>query len=165
MNTSANQSLMSALLGDGVSNIMINKMAKLLTSSIRLAPQSKDSLKIPYLPYFIGSLATGSRISSAVFYIAMLYIHRLRLKLPATALGMACTGHRIALASIIVAEKYVCDIPMKNCAWKQHASVFTLAEINLMERQLLELLVRHLHNLDLTRVWIALFLTLWGFLF
>lgn len=149
MNTSANQSLMSLLLGDPVSKPMINRMTKLLTASIRLAPQTKDSMEIPYLPYFIGSLVTGSRISSAVFYIAMLYIHRLRLKLPTTAIGMACTGHRIALASIIIAEKFVCDIPMKNIAWKQHASVFTLAEINLMERQLLELLVKSFKNIHL----------------
>ena len=133
--------IMEKLLGEGVSDQMVEKMAKLLTGAIRLAPLTKDSLKIPYLSYFIGSLANGSRISSAVFYIAMIYIHRMRLKLPDTAMGMACTGHRIALAAIIIAEKVVCDIPMRNIAWNQHAPVFTLQEINLMERQLLELLV------------------------
>lgn len=55
---------------------------------------------------------------------------------------MACTGHRIGLAAIIIAEKYLCDVPMKNAAWFQHARCFSLAEINTMERQLLALMVR-----------------------
>jgi hypothetical protein len=137
----ADNSVMSKLLGAGVSSAMINKMSKLLVSVIRMAPQTNNSLKIPYLSIFISDLVNGSHISSAVFYIAILYIQRLKTKLPKFAFGMACTCHRIALASIIIAEKVVCDIPMKNSAWKQHAQVFNLTEINLMERQLLELLV------------------------
>jgi hypothetical protein len=54
---------------------------------------------------------------------------------------MADTGHRIALSAIIIAEKYVCDVPMKNSAWKAHAKSFSQHDVNLMEKQLLELLV------------------------
>ncbi|KAJ3303147.1 hypothetical protein HDV03_004135 [Kappamyces sp. JEL0829] len=119
-------------------------MANLITSIIRLTPPSDTSVSLPLLPYFIGSLVNGSQISCAVFNLALIYIQRLRSKLPASACGMACTGHRIALAAIIVAEKYVCDIPMKNSAWKSHARAFSQQEVNLMEKQFLDLLVRRL---------------------
>ena len=62
---------------------------------------------------------------------------------------MACTSHRILLASIIVAEKYLCDIPLKNITWAYHTKgYFGIAEINLMEQQFLGYLVLSLIGLQ-----------------
>lgn len=144
--SSSNSSIFAQLLSASVSSRMVENMSKLLASTIRLAPKTKDSPQIPFLSYFIGSLVDGSRISAAVFHIALIYIRRLQKVLPSSALGMACTGHRIALAAIIIAEKFVCDVPMKNAAWFQHARCFSLPEINTMERQLLALLVSFLYH-------------------
>lgn len=54
--------------------------------------------------------------------------------------GMHCTCHRVFLATLIVAAKYLNDQSPKNKHWSAHSSVFSVGEVNLMEKQLLSLL-------------------------
>ena len=53
---------------------------------------------------------------------------------------MHCTRHRVFLATLIVAAKYLNDSSPKNKHWARDASLFSLAEVSLMEKQLLYLL-------------------------
>lgn len=57
---------------------------------------------------------------------------------------MECTHHRIFLATLIIASKYIHDTALKNKYWVSYAQMFSATEINLMEKQLLQLLVCHL---------------------
>ncbi|ORZ27775.1 hypothetical protein BCR41DRAFT_345879, partial [Lobosporangium transversale] len=53
---------------------------------------------------------------------------------------MHCTCHRVFLATLIVAAKYLNDQSPKNKHWSAHSAVFSVGEVNLMEKQLLSLL-------------------------
>lgn len=47
---------------------------------------------------------------------------------------MHCTRHRVFLACLIVAAKYLNDSSPKNRHWTKYAALFSLAEVNLMVR-------------------------------
>lgn len=82
----------------------------------------------------------------------LLYLERLRKKLPPVAKGLKCTTHRIFLACLIITAKYVNDSSPKNRHWANYTRVestpyqdfsefrFSRTEVNLMEKQLLGLL-------------------------
>jgi len=78
---------------------------------------------------------------------SLVYLHRLKAKLPTVAKGMRCTVHRIFLASLILAAKNLNDSSPKNKHWARYTSVrgfpdfsFSITEVNLMEKQMLFLL-------------------------
>lgn len=102
---------------------------------------------LPSIESFIISLVDRSHVGVATLMSSLVYLARLKARLPPVAKGMRCTVHRIFLASLILAAKNLNDSSPKNKHWARYSTVrgyenfgFSLTEVNLMEKQLLFLL-------------------------
>lgn len=110
-------------------------------------PMDPADSSLPPLETFITSLVHRSQVQVPTLMTSLVFLARLRARLPPVAKGMRCTVHRIFLASLILAAKNLNDSSPKNKHWARYTVVrgyegfgFSLAEVNLMERQLLFLL-------------------------
>lgn len=120
--------------------------------------REEGSDAIPSVERFIAELVHRSQVQVATLMSTLVYLDRLKARLPAVAKGGKCTVHRIFLACLILAAKNLNDSSPKNKHWARYSYGssatssspfgFSLTEVNLMERQLLCLLD---FNLRITR--------------
>jgi len=103
-------------------------------------PPRPSQVQVPPLRQFITDLAQKSSLHTGTLLATLVYLERLRQKLHAVAKGMPCTCHRVFLSTLIITAKYVNDTSPKNRHWARYSSVFSVDEVNLMEKQLLVLL-------------------------
>lgn len=132
---------------------------KLVVATLQVLPcqDSKDSSKypspptspgeidhnksLPSLMTFLTKLVRYTNIYTGTLMATLVYLNRLKNKLPKNAQGLPCTRHRILLSCLILSSKNHNDTSPKNIHWAKYTDgLFSVKDINLMERQLLYLL-------------------------
>ncbi|CAG8528335.1 4205_t:CDS:2 [Paraglomus occultum] len=138
-------------------------------SVLQCSQRSLKNASLPDLMHFIREITAKAKVSTTTMVIGLIYIHRLKKILPATARGDFDTPHKIFLSTILVASKFVCDESLQN---KMIADVtgglYSVRDVNTMERSFLGLLKydlwvsgeevkafleEHKHELDLGADW------------
>jgi len=138
------------------SNLMPTPMARTGTvSQPASAPTTPEPHRVkaedgglPTLKEFITQLVRSSNVQVPTLMSTLVYLTRLRSRLQPMARGLRCTTHRIFLAALILAAKYLNDSSPKNKHWANYSHLntndysfgFSRTEVNLMEKQLLFLL-------------------------
>ncbi|KAI7898682.1 uncharacterized protein BX663DRAFT_523724 [Cokeromyces recurvatus] len=88
--------------------ILTDFFAIKLHDLIRIRPLPIGSKRTaPELMYFILKITTQARISCHIAIVALIYIERCKAVLPKNAIGDQDTIHRIFIASLLVASKYL----------------------------------------------------------
>lgn len=110
-------------------------------------PPPTQYADIPSLERFIAQIIRKSNVQVPTLMATLVYLARLKSKLPPAAKGLRCTMHRIFLASLILSAKNLNDSSPKNKHWAEYTFSgsyptfgFNVTEVNLMEKQLLFLL-------------------------
>lgn len=93
------------------------------------------------LTNFIKNLITYSNVQTPTLMATLVYLNKLRNLLPANAVGMETTRHRIFLSALIVAAKSLNDSSPLNKHWTKYTDgLLNLEEVNLAERELINIL-------------------------
>lgn len=143
---------------------MINFLVSTTNSIIQVKPQQPQQLPSPAsyssllllvsstseiisinppitLTQFIKNLIKYSNVQTPTLMATLVYLNKLRNYLPANAVGMETTRHRIFLSALIVAAKSLNDSSPLNKHWTKYTDgLLTLQEINLAERELISIL-------------------------
>ncbi|KAI8803600.1 hypothetical protein BJ742DRAFT_682926, partial [Cladochytrium replicatum] len=103
-------------------------------------PNDANTDGLPYLPglaQFIMSVMHRTRSSLSSLALALFYLTRLK-QIHPFCRGSHGSGHRLVLAALIVASKYLYDDTFNNKAWSSVSSgLYSLEEVNQMEIELL----------------------------
>jgi hypothetical protein len=81
---------------------------------------------LPSLESFIGQLIRTCDMDKDTLTATLLYLRRLKSRLPPNIRGLRCTAHRMFLAALILADKYINDNSRFNKHWAISSHTNTL---------------------------------------
>lgn len=115
-----------------------SKISSLSTADILVSPILKKNTS---LRDFIKNLIRYSNVQTPTLMATLIYLNKLRNLLPANAIGMETTRHRIFLSALILSAKSLNDSSPLNKHWTKYTDgLLTLSEVNMAERELIGLL-------------------------
>lgn len=105
------------------------------------APMHGKDRPLPSLMTFLTKLVRYTNVYTGTLMATLVLLERLKSRLPKNPQGLPCTRHRILLSCLILSAKVHNDSSPKNVHWAKYTEgLFTVKDVNLMERQLLYLL-------------------------
>lgn len=132
------------LMEGKITNEMVDELVSVTESVISIVPDpspAQGKQELPTLRTFIVKLIDYTNVYTATLIMTLCYLRRLQAKLPSHATGLPSTQHRIFLSCLILSAKNHNDSSPLNKHWTNYTDgLFTLQDVNLMERQLLSLL-------------------------
>lgn len=103
--------------------------------------ENEKEKRLPSLMTFLTRLVRYTNVYTGTLLATLVYLNRLKQRLPKNARGLPCTRHRILLSCLILSSKFHNDSSPKNSHWAKYTDgLFSVKDVNLMERQLLYLL-------------------------
>ncbi|KAH9850617.1 cyclin-domain-containing protein [Lenzites betulinus] len=89
----------------------------------------------PAFVRFMQKVLETTQVSQSVIVLSLRYIYRLKARNPYTS-GMAGSEYRVAIAALMLANKFVDDNTYTNKTWSEVSGI-ELSEVNRMEREFL----------------------------
>lgn len=136
--------LMKSPVTDDMVRFLTNSTLKVLPNSTQgypTPPGSPGCGRLPSLMSFISRLVRHTNVYTSTLLTTVCYLNRLKCILPQDASGLPSTIHRIFLACLILSAKFHNDSSPLNKHWAKYTDgLFSVKDINLMERQLVQLL-------------------------
>jgi len=100
-------------------------------------PQASCQLQAK-LPQFIAYALHRTKLHSSVTFSALVLLQRLKARFPS---ARGSSGHRLFITALMISSKVMCDDTYSNKSWCIAAQgMFTLREINQMEREICQYL-------------------------
>lgn len=136
--------LMKSPVTDDMIRFLTNTTLKVLPQSNYPSPPgspSKNGSRLPSLMSFISRLVRHTNVYTPTLLTTACYLNKLKCILPKDASGLPSTIHRIFLACLILSAKFHNDSSPLNKHWAKYTDgLFSVEDVNLMERQLVQLL-------------------------
>lgn len=136
--------LMKSPVTDDMIRFLTNTTLKVLPQSNYPSPPSspnKENSKLPSLMSFISRLVRHTNVYTPTLLVTACYLNKLKCILPKDASGLPSTIHRMFLACLILSAKFHNDSSPLNKHWARYTDgLFSVEDVNLMERQLVQLL-------------------------
>jgi hypothetical protein len=90
------------------------------------------------LPYFIAYALHRTKLHPTVTFLALFLLQRLKARFPS---ARGSSGHKLFISAYMISSKVICDDTYSNKSWCIVAqAMFTLREINQMEREMCQYL-------------------------
>ncbi|KAI9319201.1 hypothetical protein BX666DRAFT_1854731, partial [Dichotomocladium elegans] len=110
--------------------------------------QEAEPFTVPGLLGFVQRVTTEVGVSCHEAVVALIYIERCKKALPKNAIGDKDTAHRIFVASVLVACKFLqgttwchpTQSPLTNARMAKACSIYSLEQVNQLERSFLNLI-------------------------